>query len=90
VPTTQQVEKLAAIWPNGLLADEADGIVPTLSMLWGELLYCGAADHLDIVGHFADGPEPHLHVDWMRSGANFDRRGFHGMVDALCEFMLRE
>lgn len=69
-------------------ADQVDGIVPTLSMLWGELLFCGAADHLDIVGHFADTDSPRLHVDWLSSGARYTRREFGAMVDALCRFML--
>jgi hypothetical protein len=66
-----------------------DGIVPTLSMLWGELLWCGKADHLDIVGHFADDDQPELHVDWLSSGAHFRRGDFSAMIDAVVEFMLR-
>jgi hypothetical protein len=67
-----------------------DGIVPTLSMLWGELLWCGRADHLDIVGHFADDRVPADHVDWLSSGARFSRRDFAAMTDALCRFMIAD
>ena len=88
-PTVQQAELLARSWPAGVHPSSVDGIVPTLSMLWGELLYCGAADHLDVVGHFDDGSEPRTHVDWLRSGARFDRPSFGAMADALCGFMLR-
>ncbi|HMI90294.1 MAG TPA: hypothetical protein VK509_02970, partial [Polyangiales bacterium] len=65
-----------------------DGIVPTLSMLWGELLWCGRGDHLDIVGHFADDQSPAEHVDWLASGARFSRADFAAMTDAVCRFML--
>jgi triacylglycerol lipase len=65
-----------------------DGIVPTLSMLWGELLWCGRGDHLDIVGHFADDQTPGEHVDWLASGARFSRADFAAMTDAVCRFML--
>lgn len=65
-----------------------DGIVPTLSMLWRELLWCGRADHLDVVGHFRDRRRPALHVDWLRSHAGFGRGEFHAMADAIATFML--
>jgi triacylglycerol lipase len=67
-----------------------DGIVPTLSMLWGEPLWCGAADHLDVVGHFADERRPARHVDWLSSHAGFRSRDFARMVDAITEFMLAD
>jgi triacylglycerol esterase/lipase EstA (alpha/beta hydrolase family) len=65
-----------------------DGIVPTLSMLWGELVWCGHADHLDVVGHFADARSEEPHVDWLASGAHFRPPDFAAMSDALCGFLL--
>jgi triacylglycerol lipase len=87
-PTAQQARALAAGLPREIRPESVDGIVPTLSMLWGELLWCGAADHLDVVGHFGDDASIPPHVDWLRSGAHFSSRDFGQMVDALCAFML--
>lgn len=67
-----------------------DGIVPTLSMLWGELLWAGRGDHLDVVGHFRDSERPSLHTDWLTCGASFDRARFAQAMDAVAEFLLRE
>jgi hypothetical protein len=72
-----------------------DGIVPTLSMLHGTLLWAGEADHLDVLGHFADdqrddrarGESPHR--DWITSGARFSRQRFHALLDALAGFQLQ-
>ena len=90
-PDAAQKARLSAGLSEEVVASTVDGIVPTLSMLWGELLWCGAADHLDIVGHFGDrGHEPRTHVDWLRSGAQFGRREFAAMTDALAAFLLRE
>ena len=58
-------------------------------MVWGELLWAGQADHLDIVGHFHD-DRASDHVDWLASGARFDRTAFAEAMDALGEFLLRE
>lgn len=84
----EQAHKLAQSCPVALRAQTVDGIVPTLSMLWGELIWCGAGDHLDIVGHFGDrGERPRQHVDWLRSGASFQRADFAAMADALSAFL---
>lgn len=89
-PDQAQQQRLAGVFAEGLRSQNVDGIVPTLSMLWGELLWCGVADHLDIVGHFGDFDErPRRHVDWLRSGAGFARRDFEAMADALAAFLLR-
>ncbi|MBC7171912.1 MAG: hypothetical protein H5U40_05785 [Polyangiaceae bacterium] len=65
-----------------------DGVVPTLSQLWGELLWCGPADHLDVVGHFRDSHSPSVHTDWLASGASFDRSSFSASMDAIARFVL--
>jgi hypothetical protein len=91
VVAAEQASQLAAGCAVELRAHTVDGIVPTLSMLWGELLWCGAGDHLDVVGHFGDTEQrPRTHVDWLRSGANFRRAEFAAMVDALCRFLLAD
>lgn len=65
-----------------------DGIVPTLSMLWGELLWAGEADHLDVLGHFHDDLTPSTHTDWVTSGARFTRQRFGALVDSVAKFQL--
>jgi triacylglycerol lipase len=64
--------------------DANDGVVPLRSQLWGELVWLGKADHLDIVGHFA-GPEGHH--DWLSSGAGFSAVGFEAAMDCMAEGM---
>jgi len=66
---------------------DCDGVVPTLSMLWGRVLWAGAGDHLDIVGHFRGGRGSE-HVDWLTSGAGFSRSDFGAVMDALATFLL--
>lgn len=89
-PDVHQAAQLAAAFPAGVRTQSVDGIVPTLSMLWGELLWCGFADHLDVVGHFGDlDKKPRTHVDWLRSGASFRNPDFATMADALAGFLLR-
>jgi hypothetical protein len=65
-----------------------DGIVPTLSMLWGKLLWCGEADHLDVLGHFQDSAKPRRHVDWIASGAGLTRARFGELMDRIVQFQL--
>lgn len=67
----------------------SDGVVPTLSMVWDQLLWCGAADHLDVLGHFHDEFRPTQHVDWLTSGADFGRPQFWRMMDTLVRFQLQ-
>jgi len=67
---------------------DSDGVVPTLSMLWGKLLWAGEADHLDVLGHFYDRLKPSDHTDWLTSGASFDRRRFSDLLNQIAAFQL--
>jgi triacylglycerol lipase len=65
--------------------DASDGIVPIHSQVYGDLIWAGRADHLDIVGHF---PGPGGHTDWMSSGAAFTRVRFDVVMDRIVDGML--
>ncbi len=64
-----------------------DGLVPTLSQLWGDIVWAGTADHLDILGHFR-GDKDLRHTDWQVSGAGFTEAGFDEAMDAVADFLL--
>ena len=70
-----------------------DGVVPVLSQIWGELVWAGAADHLDVLGHFRGPTRGERgqggHSDWLACGAEFDERAFRGLVAAVVAGMLR-
>ncbi|MFO1325181.1 MAG: hypothetical protein U1F15_14105 [Burkholderiales bacterium] len=59
----------------------SDGIVPTLSQLYGRLLHVACADHLDVVGHYtlAKGGTG----DWLPSGAGFTPEAFERTWEAV-------
>jgi hypothetical protein len=65
-----------------------DGIVPFRSQLWGKLIWAGQGDHLDVVGHFAGARKDDDHVDWLSSGARFDRPRFDSLLDAIATGIL--
>ena len=65
-----------------------DGVVPIRSQLWGNLAWCGYADHLDVLGHFRDAHGDIGHVDWLASGADFQRSTFEELARALARGML--
>ncbi|WP_428267925.1 triacylglycerol lipase [Haliangium sp.] len=52
-----------------------DGIVPTQSQAYGEVLDVVLADHLDVVGQFASDPDDIL-SDWLPSGSGFNEAAF--------------
>lgn len=83
----EAASRLEACLSGGLSERANDGIVPTASMLWGDLIYAGSADHLDVVGHFADDESPALHTDWLRSGSAFKRADFRTLVDAVADYL---
>ena len=53
-----------------------DGMVPTLSQVWGDVIHAAWADHLDVIGHFHLPTRVPPHFDWLTSGSGFDRSQF--------------
>jgi pimeloyl-ACP methyl ester carboxylesterase len=70
-----------------------DGIVPIRSQLWGNLVWAGLGDHLDVLGHYRDDrPEKRVslrHHDWLTSGSSFDSANFNALMDAVAKGMLK-
>ena len=75
------------------LGDESDrrandGIVPTRSQPWGEVIRALPADHLDVIGHFHHPTHVPPHFDWLTSGSAFTRRQFLALWDEVGRFLL--
>lgn len=87
-PDARQTEALLRGFGRVPDAVENDGIVPTLSQLWGEVLHCCWADHLDVVGHFQDGERRPPHHDWLASGTGFDRDAFEQLWNAVARHIV--
>jgi triacylglycerol esterase/lipase EstA (alpha/beta hydrolase family) len=88
-PETEATLARAFGQPPGPRAN--DGVVPIRSQLWGRVVWCGYADHLDVLGHFNGGAgrgrEEPEHVDWLASGSGFDRARFDAMTRAIANGM---
>jgi len=68
------VLRKAFVRPVDLQAN--DGMVPTTSQLWGEVVAGVWADHLDVIGHFHHPTHVPPHFDWLASGTGFTRPTF--------------
>ncbi len=68
-------------------ASDSDGIVPTLSQPWGEVIHAVQADHLDVMGHFRGGASAPDHVDWLRTGSDFGMRHYQRFIARMASFI---
>lgn len=67
-----------------------DGVVPSLSMIYGEFRGFILADHLDVVGHYLRGPaEKRDGADWFVSGAKFDVGQFEALWSDVTDVILQ-
>jgi pimeloyl-ACP methyl ester carboxylesterase len=67
----------------------SDGVVPTLSQIWGEFRGVVRADHLDVLGHYLRGPfDVRDGADWFGSGAKFDRDAFEWLWEDIAGVLL--
>lgn len=86
-PTAEQAAALRAHLGRMPSRTDNDGMVPTLSQLWGKVVFAGMADHMDVMGHF-HGPLDHpRHVDWLRTGSDFTFERFEALFGAIASFI---
>lgn len=75
--------------PFDLNERTSDGVVPTLSQVWGEFRGIVRADHLDVIGHYLRGPfDTQSGADWFGSGAKFDRTSFEWLWEDVAHVLL--
>lgn len=65
--------------------DDNDGVVPTRSQAWGQVIHACQADHLDVVGHFDDESHTPPHHDWLPTKSRFKRDAFERLWGAVVE-----
>ncbi len=68
----------------------SDGIVPTLSQIWGEVIHATSADHLDVVGHYGSLRPQSPTTDWLPSLSGFDDAAFESLWSAVARFITEE
>jgi triacylglycerol lipase len=66
-----------------------DGMAPTLSQVWGEIIHVAQADHLDVVGQYGDSITPGIHADWLPSSSAFDAPKFAALWRDVAHFVTR-
>lgn len=64
-----------------------DGMVPTLSQVWGEVIRTAWADHHDVIGHFHHPTHVPPHFDWVASGTGFTRPRFEALWRDVAAFV---
>ncbi len=68
----------------------SDGIVPTLSQVWGEVIHASDADHLDVVGHYGSTRAGLRSSDWLPSRSGFDDAAFDALWRSVAHFIGEE
>ncbi|MFU8805165.1 MAG: hypothetical protein ACNA8W_15225, partial [Bradymonadaceae bacterium] len=86
-PPADQIAALRASYGEVPTRRDNDGVVPTLSQLWGEVIHVTRADHLDVCGHFNDAAHDPPHVDWFTSCSGFTRAHFERLWRDVAQFM---
>jgi triacylglycerol lipase len=71
-------------------AQANDGIVPTRSQVWGDVIAAVQADHLDVIGHFNDPDSEPPHFDWLPTGSGFTREQFEAVWTAALDYILAD
>jgi hypothetical protein len=64
-----------------------DGMVPTRSQVWGEVVHATYGDHLDTLGHFYLPAHVPPHFDWLNSGALFSIGDFDRLWTGVWRFV---
>ena len=83
----QQRAALERAYDRVPAAGDNDGMVPTLSQVWGEIIHAAWGDHLDAIGHFYLPSNVPPHFDWLNSGQHFTVEDFESIWHDVARFL---
>ncbi len=89
LPEWSQMQAIRSFWSDEPDERANDGIVPTLSQVWGEVICAVSADHHDVIGHFEDPSHVPPHFDWLTSGSGFKRRDFEILWSSVADWLAK-
>ncbi|HEX9297581.1 MAG TPA: hypothetical protein VF881_17185 [Polyangiaceae bacterium] len=89
-PVDAQREKLVKSYGELPSSRDSDGIVPTNSQIWGELVHAASADHLDVVGQFGRTEPEGWSGDWIPSYSAFGAADFKALWSDIAAFIAQE
>jgi len=87
--STQQQEALIAAFGKLPEPIDNDGMSPTLSQVWGDVVHATNADHLDVMDQYGDLLGPGIHADWLPSGSGFDGVRFATLWQDVAAFITK-
>lgn len=82
-PHVELSDDIAAKLPFELSSATNDGVVPTLSQVWGRLGGVCIADHLDVIGQYTHRDSDGHFEGWLHCGAGFGREEFEGLWSSI-------
>jgi triacylglycerol esterase/lipase EstA (alpha/beta hydrolase family) len=85
-PPPSAATDLSRDLPFSISASTSDGVVPTLSQVYGEVVQTVVADHLDVVGQFRNAGGQR-YADWLPSGSRFDQGTFDRIWQKVAEVL---
>jgi hypothetical protein len=88
--TPDQEERLARAFDGVPRASDSDGVVPTLSQVWGDVIHATTADHLDVVGQFGRNDAARWGGDWIPSYSGFTSDDFVALWSDVATWVLEK
>ncbi|HWE29277.1 MAG TPA: hypothetical protein VHB97_14810 [Polyangia bacterium] len=85
--TNAQQRALTSAYDRIPSTRDNDGMVPTLSQVWGEIVHAAWGDHLDAIGHFYLPSHVPPHFDWLNSGQRFTLEEFESIWHDVARFL---
>ena len=85
--TNSQQRALTRVYGGVPSPRDNDGMVPTLSQVWGDVVHAAWGDHLDAIGHFYLPSHVPPHFDWLNSGQRFTLDEFRRIWNDVARFL---